>query len=490
MKSKKSENFSEWYTELVKEAKLADIRYNVKGFVVFLPWSVMSMMRMYRVYEAELEKTGHVPAWFPAVIPERNFHVEAKHVEGFTPQVFWVSEAGGNKLEERLAMRPTSETAMYQMYALWVQGKADLPIKIYHSSQVWRYETKATRPFIRSREFHWIEAHDAFASEAEAKAQVREDMEIAQKAIHEKFCVPFLFFRRPQWDKFPGAVDTFAADTLMPDGKVLQLPSTHLLGQNFAKAFNITYTDEAGKQQFAWQTCYGPAISRIYAAVISVNGDDKGLVLPSCLATLTCVIVPIVKKETEKQVLEACAKVRKILEGAGIKCRLDDSANSPGFKYNEWELKGVPVRIEVGAREAQEETVTIAMRDIASPKEKKTVKVGELVGTVGKLLLDFDARIFKKSDEQFKGKIHDAKDLKQLEGALGKGGFARIAFCSMEMDGKNCADELKAKTTGDVRGTIFGGDFEKKEKPDAKTGTSCIVCGKAAKEVVYAARQY
>ena len=240
MQSKKS-NFSEWYTEITKEAKLCDLRYNVKGFVVFMPWSVMSMKRMYDAYEAELERTGHVPAWFPALIPESNFHREAKHVEGFTPEVFWVEKAGENRLEERLAMRPTSETAMYQMYSLWIQGKADLPLKIYHPSQVWRYETKATRPFIRSREFYWIESHNAFATEKEARQQVQEDMEMANNVIFGEFGVPFIFFERPQWDKFPGAVSTYAADTLMPDGRVLQLPSTHLLGQNFAKPFGVKF---------------------------------------------------------------------------------------------------------------------------------------------------------------------------------------------------------------------------------------------------------
>src|SRR3989338_3900135 len=178
MKNKKAD-FSEWYSEITKEAELCDLRYNVKGFVVFMPWSVISMKKMYSVYERELEATGHQPAWFPALIPESNFHRESKHVEGFTPQVFWVEHAGENALEERLAMRPTSETAIYQMYSLWIQGKADLPVKIYHPSQVWRYETKATRPFIRSREFYWIESHNAFATFPESESQVDEYMRMA-----------------------------------------------------------------------------------------------------------------------------------------------------------------------------------------------------------------------------------------------------------------------------------------------------------------------
>jgi len=481
MKTKKTENFSEWYTELIKEAELADIRYNVKGFVVFLPWSVMSMMKMYRLYEAELERTGHVPAWFPALIPERNFHLESKHVEGFTPEVFWVTEAGGNKLEERLAMRPTSETAMYQMYSLWVQGLKDLPLKIYHSSQVWRHETKATRPFIRSREFHWIESHDAFATREEAVAQVHQDMEMAQNVITGRFCVPFLFFRRPQWDKFPGADDTFAADTLMPDGKVLQLPSTHLLGQNFSKPFNITYLDEKGEKQFVYQTCYGPAISRIYAAVISVNGDDKGLLLPSCLAPMTVAIIPIYKKGGEEAVLAKCKAVEKSLAAAGIKCTIDTTENTPGFKFNKWELKGVPARIEIGGREAESGELTVAMRDTG---EKVKVHESKLATEIPRLLAEMDGRIAAKSRAGFEGKIRDAKDYAELAKVLEIGGFARAPWCSTDFDGKGCADEVKAKTTGDVRGTLFG----KGEKPAA--GEKCIHCGKEAKEIVYIARQY
>lgn len=233
----KLEDFGEWYTQLVQRAELADIRYNVKGFVVFRPWAVRMMNKMFQLFEKELEEKGHQPTLFPALIPESNFRLESEHVEGFLPEVFWVTEAGGSseKLEERLALRPTSETAMYRMYALWVRSWRDLPLKLYQRGQVWRYEGKATRPFIRGREFYWIEAHNAFGTEEEALAQVKEDMGITEKIVHGDLGIPLLFFQRPEHDKFAGAVHTYAADTLMPDGRVLQLPSTHLLGQNFSK---------------------------------------------------------------------------------------------------------------------------------------------------------------------------------------------------------------------------------------------------------------
>ena len=478
MKSKK-ENFSEWYTEITKEAQLCDLRYNVKGFVVFMPWSVTSMKKMYSIYEAELERTGHKPAWFPALIPESNFHKEAKHVEGFTPQVFWVETAGGNKLEERLAMRPTSETAMYQMYSLWIQGKSDLPLKIYHPSQVWRYETKATRPFIRSREFYWIESHDAFATRQESEAQVREDMEMSTNVIFAQFGVPFIFFERPQWDKFPGALFTYAADTMMPDGRVLQLPSTHLLGQNFAKPFDVKYLNEKGESDYCWQTCYGPCISRIYAAIISVHGDDSGLVLPFELAPLQVIVIPIPKKGSEEAVAAKAKEAMSLLSSSGIRAEADFSENTPGFKYNQWEMKGVPFRIEIGQREAESGELTVARRD---NKAKHKVKESELVPFIrkeGKAML---SDMKKKAQAEFDARLSHADSMEKLSAELEKGKLVAVPFCSNEKEGKPCADKVKEKTSGDVRGTKYGAG----EKPHG----NCIGCGKKAGALVYVASQY
>ncbi|MCX8195197.1 MAG: proline--tRNA ligase [Candidatus Micrarchaeota archaeon] len=478
MKNKKS-NFSEWYSEITKEAGLCDLRYRVKGFVVFMPWSVISMKKMYEIYERELERTGHLPAWFPALIPESNFQKESQHVEGFTPQVFWVERAGDNVLEERLAMRPTSETAIYQMYSLWIQGKGDLPLKVYHPSQVWRYETKATRPFIRSREFYWIESHNAFASREEAEAQVREDMQMAQNVIFEQFGVPFIFFERPQWDKFPGALSTFAADTLMPDGRVLQLPSTHLLGQNFAKAFDVAFLNEKGEREYCWQTCYGPCISRIYAAMISVHGDDAGLVLPYSLAPLQVVVVPIPKKGSERAIEKKAKQVEAALISAGIRAKADFSQNTPGFKYNYWEMKGVPFRIEVGEKEAREGDLTVVRRD---SKKRHAVKERELLHFIQKEAALMLADMKKKALSEFEGRMAKATSMEALASALEKGCLVAVPLCSIEMEGRNCAEEIKDKTAGDVRGIRF----DKKEHAQA----NCIACGKKANVLVYVARQY
>ena len=480
MKNKRANNFSEWFTEIIHKAELADIRYNVKGFIVYRPWSVLSMEEMYKIYEAELQKKGHLPTWFPIVIPESNFKLEAEHVKGFTPEVFWVTEHGNNeKFEERLALRPTSETAMYKMYALWIQGKRDLPLKIYQRASVYRYETKATRPFLRSREIFWIEGHDCFASEKEALNQVKEDMQMTENVLHQRFCVPFIFFQRPEWDKFAGAVHTYAADTMMPDGKVLQLPSTHLLGQNFSKPFNIMFQDDDGKKRYVWQTCYGPAISRIYGGMIAILGDDKGLRLPFELAPVQIIIIPIYKDKNKDDIIKYCNEIRNKLKEYRIK--IDMSDKTPGFKFNEWEMKGVPIRIEIGPKEAKEDKVTIAIR---TRKNKETVPFDELEDIIDKKSYLVTQDLRTESDNNFKGIIHNANSMDELKSILEKGGFARVPLCSINMDGKECADNIKAKTHGDIRGIRF----DKNEKP--KPVQKCIWCGKPAKVIVYVARQY
>ncbi len=480
---KDKHNFSEWYNIIIKEAELCDLRYGIKGFVVFRPWSVSSMKKMYAIYEKTLEEYNHQPALFPALIPEHFFKKEAEHIKGFTPEVLWVTEAGGNKLEERYAMRPTSETAMYSMYSLWIQSKNDLPLKIYHSCQVWRYETKATKPFIRSREFYWIETHNAFATKEEALNQVKEDMQITKEIMHDTFGIPFIFFRRPQWDKFAGAVDTYAADTLLPDGKALQLPSTHMLGQNFAKPFDVKYMDDDGNEKYVWQTCYGPAISRIYAAVISIHGDESGLIIPPKLAPVDIVIIPIIKSDkTNEKILNYANEIKQILNDLGYKVILDKSDKTPGWKFNQWEMKGVPLRISIGLREVEQNNVEIKIRGINTkeiiPKNELKEKISEYQETLSKWLVE-------RADKFFNGLIYEATSIEQLNNILEeKGGFVRVPFCTDQMEGKECADIIKEKTHGNIRGTRF----DKNEKP--KQGEKCIVCGKQANVYVYVARQY
>ncbi|MHA2225482.1 MAG: proline--tRNA ligase [Candidatus Hodarchaeales archaeon] len=479
----KSNNFSEWFTEIVKRAELADMRYNVKGFIVYRPWSTVSMKLMFGIYERELEQFDHHPVIFPSVIPESNFQVEADHVEGFAPEVFWISSAGSSgKLEERLALRPTSETAMYPLYALWVRSWRDLPLKLYQSGKVWRYEGKSTRPFLRGREFIWIEGHDVFATLEEAEEQTREDMKISINVIQKRFGIPFIQFQRPQWDKFAGAVNTYAADTLMPDGRFLQLPSTHLLGDNFSKAFNIEFMDEEGENHFCYQTCYGPAISRIFGAMIAVHGDDAGLIFPFEVAPIQIIIVPILKKRYIEKVNEYCSDLRDFLQERGFRVKIDDSNRRPGDKYYFWEMKGVPFRLEIGRQEAANSKITVFRRDT---REKIVVDFKKLEETLQSLSNDFFSNIAYIANFKFQKRLARAESLDELVKHLENRKMVKIPWCSIDLDGENCAEEIKDRLAGaEVRGI----DVQETEIPDH--GTACFICGKPAKCFTYVGKQY
>jgi len=476
----KEKDFSTWFTEINKRAQLADLRYGVKGFVVYREWSVITMKLMYRIYEEELERHGHLPVIFPSVIPAANLRRESEHVEGFTPQVFWVTRAGTDTVfDEPYALRPTSESAMYPMYSQWIRSWRDLPYKRYQSCQVWRYEGKMTRPFLRGREFYWIEAHDVFATREEAEAQVLEDMEMTENVIHKRFGIPFLHFKRPQWDKFAGAEYTCAADTLLPDGRLLQLPSTHMLGDRFARAYDVKFMDQEGRERYAYQTCYGPAISRIYGALIAVHGDDDGLLLPFELAPVQVVIVPIPKKGAKERVEERCRQLEQMLRRAGFRVHLDLTDRRPGDKYYYWEMRGVPLRLEIGNREVEENTATIFRRDL---RTRTTVPVKDLRKTIRKLGEELTRELRRRAEEKFSKAIVDTNTLEEVRQALEDGKIARVNFCSMEMDGEPCADEIKDKLGGEVRGTRL----DRKEKPWGP----CIVCGRPATAVTYIGRAY
>ena len=472
-------NFSEWFSEVIAKAELADMRHNLKGFLVHRPWSVMTMENMYSHYEKEMRKTGHKPVWFPALIPESNFKKEAEHVEGFTPELFWVTHAGDKKLEERLAMRPTSETAMYSMYSKWIRSWRDLPLKLYQRCQVWRYDTKMTRPFIRGREFHWIEGHDVFATLEEAEKQVHEDMTITENVMHRIFGIPFIFFKRPDWDKFPGAVYTFAADSLMPDGKVLQQPSTHLLGQNFSKPFDIKFVDRDKKDKYGWQTCYGPCVWRMMASVIALHGDDKGLKFPFEIAPLQVIIVPIAY-HNNKSVLKYCNEIKDKLIEVNMSAEVDIRDYTPGWKFNDWEMKGVPIRLEVGPRETKEKTVTLVRRDVGEKKKIKEKYFVKEIDKEGKLL---SQNLRKHADSFFRKNINEARTMKELGSCLEKGGMTKIAFCSTSIEGVPCAEKIKEQLHGDIRG-------ERADKPEKPKGGKCVVCGKKANYYVYVGKQY
>jgi prolyl-tRNA synthetase len=475
----KEENFSGWYTELINKAELADIRYNIKGFVVYREWATITIRKMYRKTEDLLEKKGHLPLTMPSLIPESNFLLEADHVKGFAPEVFWVTEAGSSgKLAERLALRPTSETALYKMYSMWLRSYKDLPFKRYLSCQVWRYEGKATRPFFRGREFHWIESHNVFATMEEAMEQVKEDMESTYQILQDECCIPLIFFQRPEWDKFAGAVHTYAADALMGSGKVLQLPSTHLLGQNFSKPFNVKFVDTDGEEKYGYQTCYGPSQSRNYGGMIAYLGDDKGLVLPFDLAPVQIIIIPIIYKGKEQIVLKKAREIENQFKDKYL-VKLDDSDDSTGNKFYYWELKGVPLRIEIGPKDIEKGQVVIVKRHDG---QKFFVKENDLIEFIDDLADNYTKEIKEKSLVDFESQIEVAYEKDAALEAINNGKIVCCGFCSIDFDGEHCAEIVEKDIGGLVRGKRIEG--EKHEF------ASCIICNKPATCTVYIAKSY
>ncbi|MFX0146066.1 MAG: proline--tRNA ligase [Candidatus Hodarchaeota archaeon] len=475
----KEEDFSGWYTELINKAELADIRYNIKGFVVYREWATLTIRKMYKKTEDLLDKKGHLPLTMPSLIPESNFLLEAQHVDGFAPEVFWVTEAGSSgKLPERLALRPTSETALYKMYALWIRSYKDLPFKRYLSCQVWRYEGKMTRPFFRAREFHWIESHNVFASMEEAMEQVKEDMETTYQILQDECCIPIIFFQRPEWDKFPGAVHTYAADALMGSGKVLQLPSTHLLGQIFAKPFDVKFVDKDGEEKYGYQTCYGPAQSRNYGAMIAYLGDDKGLVLPFDLAPIQIIIIPIIYKGKEKLVEEKAKEIYNLFKDK-YAVKIDDSEESVGSKYYYWELKGVPIRIEVGPKDIEKQQVVIVRRHDG---KRFQVKEGKLKDKIDEIAQNYTTEIKEKSLIDFESQVECVYEKDAAIEAINNGKIVCCGFCSIDMDAYHCAEIVEKEIGGFVRGKRV--DEEKHEF------ANCLICGKPAGCTVYIAKSY
>ncbi len=476
----KEENFSEWFSQAVFKAELADMRYGLQGFVVHREWGMLILRRIYEMLEREVEKDGHLPVLFPIAIPKHFFEKEKEHVEGFAPEVFWVTKAGDDDLAEPFALRPTSETAFYSMYSLWIRSWKDLPFKRYQSRIcVYRYES-TTRPFLRGREFLFFETHDAFRTHEEALEQIKRDMHILKEVVEKKLFIPFIFFRRPKWDKFAGAEDTYAADMVMPDGKVSQIGSTHDLGQRFSKAFDVTFKDKDGKDKYAYITCFGPGIWRMMAALIAIHGDDKGLVLPSSVAPYHAVIVPIYFKGKEEIVDEVATSLKGKLESAGFRVIFDDDKEkTAGYKFYRWELYGVPVRIEIGPKDVEKNTVVLVRR---ADGERAVVSQDEVEKALKEQLLRNDEVIKERSARHHV--IHEAKTLEEVRELAGKGGFIKAPFCGMGEEAESCADRLQEMTTLKVRGVPLDGE----EKPSEDD--RCIICGKKAKVMVYLAKAY
>jgi prolyl-tRNA synthetase len=391
-------DFDDWYHDALREADLVDIRYPVKGMIVWKPYGLKALRLTQRILMDLLEKTGHLEAYFPALIPESLFARERDFLEGFGGESFVVEGTGTKKFNERFYLRPTSETVMYYMWNLWIKGRRDLPLKMYQVVNVFRYETKMTHPILRVREIMgFIEAHTAHATPEEAEAQVKEAVGI-YKEFFDRLQLPYYIVKTPPWDTFAGAEYNYDFITVMPDGKGLELGSVINLGQRFAKAFDIKYMDTDGQFKYIYQTCYGVS-ERVLGAVIGIHGDEKGLFFPPEIAPIQVVIVPIAKPE-DVQVLEYARRVKEILEKSGIRVFIDDDLEkSPGWKYYYWEMKGVPVRIEVGPREVGEKTVTIARRDGAP---RIVVKLDELIPVVNEVFREVNTALRERALEHLR----------------------------------------------------------------------------------------
>ncbi|MEM4481458.1 MAG: proline--tRNA ligase [Desulfurococcaceae archaeon] len=394
----KFDNFSEWYHVILRDADMIDIRYPVKGMIVWRPYGLKALRLTQKIMIDLLERTGHYEAYFPTLIPESIFAREKEFLEGFSGESFAVEGTGTKKFNERFYIRPTSETVMYYMWNMWIKGRRDLPLKMYQVVNVFRYETKMTHPIIRVREImSFIEAHTAHATKEEVEKQFEEAVGI-YKAFFNKLLLPYFIVKTPPWDTFAGAEYNYDFITVMPDGKGLELGSVINLGQRFAKAFDIKFMDTDGNVKYVHQTCYGVS-ERVLGAVIAVHGDEKGLFFPPEIAPLQVVIVPIAKEE-DKDILDYAAKVKVHLESKGIRVHLDlDLERTPGWKYYYWEMKGVPTRIDIGRREAESRTVTIARRDSAS---KATVKLEEIEGALLEAWASINLHLRNKGVEYLK----------------------------------------------------------------------------------------
>ncbi len=451
MKLSKS-NFSEWYNTVVR--KIVDDRYGIKGVVVLNHWGTFIINKIYEKLKKEMEKRGHKQVIFPIMIPERNFQKEKEHVEGFSPEVFWVTEAGKTKLEERLALRPTSEAAIYPMYSLWINGKKDLPMKLYQIGPIFRYETKATKPLIRGREFYWLESHDAFSKEKEAREQIVEDMEVMRELMRS-LKLPFKYFKRPDWDKFAGAVESHACDTILPDGRRLQVATTHYLGQNFSKAYDIKFKDSDGKSKYVYQTCFGPGVYRLLAALISIHGDEYGMVLPFEYSPVQIVIIPIGVDAKD---------IKEEIEKMGYRVFLDDSEETPGEKFYKWEELGVPIRIEYGKKEKEEGYLTLFRRD-----KRERIKIRDL-SEIKKIAKEIDDYLEKRAIEYFDSMIVCVKEKEEINRVKNK----VIKFHACE----KCSRKIEEY------GLDLFGDSGEKEKG------KCIFCGKETNLIQYAGKSY
>jgi prolyl-tRNA synthetase len=454
-------DFTEWFERVLVEAELVDARYPVKGMYVWLPYGMKLRTLVLSILRNLLDQSGHREVLFPLLIPEDQLAKEAEHIRGFENQVFWVTRGGGEDLDVKLALRPTSETAIYPMFSLWIRSHTDLPLKVYQVVSVFRYETKMTKPLVRVREVTTFkEAHTVHATAEEAEKQVREAVEIYKK-FFDSLGIPYLITKRPPWDTFAGAEYSIAFDTLSPEGKALQIGTVHNLGQKFSKVFGIEYLDKDGSHKLAYQTCYGIS-ERVIASLIFAHGDELGPCFPPSVAPVQVVVIPIPFEGCDP--LPLSREVTERLSRAGLRVELDAGEQRPGEKFYKWDRKGVPLRIEVGPKEVEGGKVTCVARDT---KERVEVPLGELETEVKESLRQTEERLKRRAWEKMREKIVGIQSQEEAK----EGRVFRFFWCGK----RECAERLEAQTGMSVLG----------QEVEGAEGI-CLVCGRKGKSSLLA----
>lgn len=472
----RAEDFAEWYNQLVLKAELADYS-PVRGCMVVRPYGWTLWENMQGQLDRRFKETGHVNAAFPLFIPMSFLEKEKEHVEGFAPELAVVTHGGGEQLQEPLVVRPTSETIIGYMYSKWIKSWRDLPVLINQWGSVVRWELR-TKLFLRTAEFYWQEGHTAHATEQEAREETLRMLDVyADFAINE-CAVPVIKGIKSETEKFAGAVMSTTIEAMMQDTRALQSGTSHYLGQNFAKAFEIQFTNKSNELEFCYTTSWGLS-TRMIGAIIMTHGDDQGLILPPRVAPIQLVMVPIYKNDAEKStVMEVADRIFGELKAAGIRLKMDDREGvSPGFKFNDWEMRGVPLRMEIGPKDVEKGSVALARRDRPGKEGKSFVPQANIAETVKEMLVTVQAAMLEKATAFRDSTIHNPKDYDELKKVV-NGGWAFSYWC----ESKECEAKVKEDTKASTRCMPVDGQ-------PTEAGT-CIVCGKTAKRKVYFAKAY
>lgn len=466
----KSENMSAWYTDVVLNARLADYS-PVKGCMIIRPYGYSIWEKIKEILDAEFKRLGHQNAYFPLFIPESFLTKEAEHVEGFAPEVAWVTHGGSEELEERLAIRPTSEAIIGHMYSKWIESYRDLPVLINQWANVVRWE-KVTRPFLRTTEFLWQEGHTAHRTHEEAQEEVMQMLEVYRSFVENDLAVPLVCGKKSQKEKFAGAVNTYTIESLMPDGQALQSGTSHDLGQNFSKAFNIDFLDSDGERKLAWTTSWGIS-TRIVGGMIMVHGDDCGLRLPPQIAPIQAVVIPIIYKQSE-EIVQKAQQLHQRLQKISIRSHIDAREEfKPGWKYSEYEMMGVPLRIEIGKRDLEKQQVCIVRRDTG---EKIFIPETELEEKAQSLLNEIQKNLFEQAKKHLIEKTLKAATIEEtVEIIKQKKSMADVVWCGSE----ECEENFKTEAGASIR--CFN---------DHEIDGNCVVCNKPGHTRVFVARAY